>query len=108
MAPKPFTASINGKEVTLYQNPQTGLFYTIQDDGRHTPVDYSLIEGQTTSMQRLKYWRNRLGYTQAELARLVHVSSPTVIMTWENGLRRPLGEYRRLLNAELRSGIFPD
>lgn len=108
MASNPFTVSINGKEATLRQNPQTGLFYTIQNDGKHTPVDYSLIKDQTVSMQRLKYWRNRFGYTQAELAELVHVSSPTVIMMWENGLRHPLRKYRRLLNTELCSDIFPD
>lgn len=108
MASNPFTASINGEEVTLRQSPQTGLFYIIRNNGKHTPVDYSLIRTQTTSMQRLKYWRNRFGYTQTELAKLVNVSSPTVIMMWENGLRHPLRKYRQLLNTNLSSDIFPD
>ena len=108
MTPNPFTATIGDEEVTVYQNAYTGLFYNIAADGRHTPVDYVLIRTQTTSMQRLKYWRNRYGYTQAELARLVHVSSPTVIMMWENGLRHPLRKHRRLLNEKLSYDIFPD
>lgn len=108
MASNPFTASINGKEVLLRQNPQTGLFYAIQNNGKHTPVDYYLIKDQTSSMQRLKYWRNRFGYTQAELAGLIHVSSPTVIMMWENGLRHPRRKYRQLLNTGLCPDIFPD
>ena len=108
MATEPFTATIGSEEVTVHQNQNTGLFYTIARDGRHTPVDYILIRTQTTSMQRLKYWRNRYGYTQAGLARLIHVSSPTVIMMWENGLRYPRKKYRHLLNAELSMDIFQD
>lgn len=108
MASNSSTVSINGKEITIRQNAQTGLFYTIQNNGKHTPVDYSLIKDQTTGMQRLKYWRNRFGYTQAELAKLLNVSSPTVIMMWENGLRHPLRKYRQLLNTELCPDIFPD
>lgn len=106
MATKPFTAIIRGKKVTVYQNAYTGLFYAIRHDGRHTPVDYSLIRTQTTPTQRLKYWRNRHGYTQAELARLIHVSSPTIIMMWENGLRHPRKEYRQRLNAVLGDQVF--
>lgn len=101
-----FIASIKGKSVTVTQNPYTGLFHAIQSDGRHTPVSYRLIRTQTTSQQRLKYWRNRHGYTQAELARLIHVSSPTIIMMWENGLRHPRKEYRQRLNAELGGEVF--
>lgn len=108
MATKPFTATIRGKKVIVYQNAYTGFFFAVRSDGKHTPVGYSLIRTQTTSMQRLKYWRNRYGYTQAELARLVHVSSPTVIMMWENGLRHPCRKYRKLLNTELSYDIFPD
>lgn len=103
-----FTATIGDKEITVYQNGNTGLFYTVSIDGRHTPVDYRLIRTQTTDRQRLKYWRNRFGYTQADLARLIHVSSPTVIATWENGLRHPLKKHRRLLNAELGYDVFLD
>lgn len=106
MATEPFAAIIKGENVTVTQNPYTGLFYAIKSDGRHTPVDYRFIRTQTTSRQRLKYWRNRHGYTQAELARLIHVSSPTIIMMWENGLRHPRKEYRQRLNAELGGGVF--
>lgn len=108
MATKLFTATIENEELTIYQNVYTGLFYTITADGRHTPVSYRLIRTQTTSLQRLKYWRNRYGYTQTELAKLIHVSSPTVVMMWENGLRHPRKEYRKLLNAVLSYDIFPD
>lgn len=108
MAPALFTITIGNEELTIHQNVHTGLFYGITADGKHTPVDYDRIKTRTTSQERLKYWRNRFGYTQAELAELTHVSSPTVIMMWENGLRHPLREYRQLLNTELCSDIFPD
>lgn len=108
MTAKPFTAIIGNEEVEAYQNTYTGLFYTILPDGRHTPIDYTLIKTQTTSMQRLKYWRNQYGYTQAELADLIHVSSPTIIMMWENGLRHPLKKHQKLTNTELGHDIFPD
>lgn len=108
MAKEPFTATIKGEKVSVYQNANTGLFYTILPDGRRAPVDYLLVRPQTTSMQRLKYWRNRYGYTQAELAKLVHVSSPTIVMMWENGLRRPLRKHRKLLDEELGYDIFLD
>lgn len=103
-----FTITIENEELAIRQNVHTGLFYGITADGEHTPVDYARIKTRTTSQERLKYWRNRFGYTQAELAELVHVSSPTVIMMWENGLRRPLRKYRQLLNEKLCSDIFPD
>lgn len=106
MATKPFTVTIEGKEIPVCQNVHTGLFYAIRDDGWHVPVSYPLIKEQTPSAQRLKYWRNRYGYTQAELAELIHVSSPTVIMMWENGLRHPRKEYRQRLNAELGGEVF--
>lgn len=103
-----FTITIGNEELTIRQNVHTGLFYGISADGKRTPVDYARIKTRTTSQERLKYWRNRFGYTQVELAELVHVSSPTVIMMWENGLRHPLRKYRRLLNEKLSSDIFPD
>lgn len=106
MSTKPFTATIKGEKVTVTQNPYTGLFHAIKSDGRHTPVSYRYIRTQTTSQQRLKYWRNRHGYTQAELAKLINVSSPTIIMMWENGLRYPRKEYRQRLNAELGGEVF--
>lgn len=108
MTTKPFTATIGGREITVCQNAYTGLFYAIRRDGTHMPVDYRLIRTQTTSMQRLKYWRNRYGYTQADLARLIHASSPTIIMMWENGLRHPRREYRQRINAALNFEIFPE
>lgn len=106
MAKEPFTATIKGRKILVYQNVYTGLFHTITDNGKHTPVSYCRIKAWTTSLQRLKYWRNRFGYTQAELAKLIHVSSPTVIMMWENGLRHPRKEYRQRLNAELGGDVF--
>lgn len=108
MAAKPFTAIIGGRETTVWQNGHTGLFYTVRDDGRHVPVSYRLIETQATGMQRLKYWRNRYGYTQTDLAERLHVSGKTIIEMWENGLRYPLRKYRRLINAELGGDIYPD
>lgn len=108
MATKPFTATIKGRELTVRQNAYTGLFYAINPNGSHTPISYFLIRSQTTSMQRLKYWRNRYGYTQAELAKRLHVSSKTIIEMWENGLRHPLKKYRQLINAELCQDIFPE
>lgn len=108
MATKPFTVTIEGKEITIRQNAYTGLFYAILDDGRHAPVSYRLVRKQASSMQRLKYWRNRYGYTQAELAERLHVSGKTIIEMWENGLRHPLKKYRQLINAELSQDIFPD
>ena len=103
-----FTITIGNEELTIHQNVHTGLFYGITADGERTPVDYARIKTRTTSQERLKYWRNRFGYTQVELAELVNVSSPTVIMMWENGLRHPLRKHRRLLNEKLSSDIFPD
>lgn len=108
MTTKPFTAIIGGKKFTIRQNVHTGLFYTIRNDGRHSPVSYRLIEAQAPCMQRLKYWRNRHGYTQSDLAERLHVSSKTIIEMWENGLRHPLKKYRQLINAELGQDIYPD
>lgn len=108
MAAKPFTAIIEGKETLVRQNAYTGLFYTIQDDGRHAPVSYRLVKAQTSSMQRLKYWRSRYGYTQSDLAERLHVSSKTIIEMWEHGLRHPLKKYRQLINEELSRDIFPE
>lgn len=108
MAMNPFTAVIGGKKILVRQNAYTGLFYAIKHDGSHTPVDYHLIRGQIPSMQRLKYWRNRYGYTQSDLAERLHVSSKTIIEMWENGLRHPLKKYRQLINTELSPDIFPD
>lgn len=106
MATKPFTVTIKDEKITVHQNPYTGAFYHIRADGKHTPVSYAFIKTQTTTTQRLKYWRNRYGYTQAELAKLVHVSGPTIIMMWENGLRHPCKKSRRRLNAELGGEVF--
>lgn len=108
MTTKPFIATIRGREITVYQNAYTGLFYTVRRDGTHTPVDYPLIRAQTTSVQRLKYWRNRYGYTQADLAERIHVSGKTIIEMWENGLRHPTKKNRQLINVELSYDIFPN
>ena len=108
MATALFTITIGNEELTIHQNVHTGLFYGVSADGKHTPVDYARIKTRTTSQERLKYWRTRFGYTQAELAEMVHVSSPTVIMMWETGLRYPLRQYRQLLNEKLSCDIFPD
>lgn len=108
MTAKPFTATIKGREITVYQNAYTGLFYTIRHDGTHMPVDYPLIRTQTTSIQRLKYWRNRYGYTQADLAERIHVSGKTIIEMWENGLRHPTKKNRQLINAVLGLDVFHD
>lgn len=108
MANKPFTVTIKDEKITVHQNPYTGAFYTITANGKHTPVSYALIRTQTSSLQRLKYWRNRYGYTQAELAKLIHVSGPTIIMMWENGLRHPRKEYRQRINAELGGNVFTE
>lgn len=108
MTTKPFTAAIRGREITVYQNAYTGLFYTIRRDGTHMPVDYPLIKTRTTSIQRLKYWRNRYGYTQADLAERIHVSGKTIIEMWETGLRYPTKKNRQLINAELSYDIFPN
>lgn len=108
MATNPFIVTIKGKETLVCQNAYTGLFHAILDDGRHVPVGYHLIREQVPSMQRLKYWRNRYGYTQADLAERLHVSGKTIIEMWENGLRHPLKKYRQLINAELSPDIFPD
>ena len=108
MATNPSTVTIKGKETLICQNHNTGLFYTILDDGGHAPVSYRLIREQVPSMQRLKYWRNRYGYTQTDLAKLIHVSSPTIIMMWENGLRHPRKEYRQRINAELGGNVFTE
>lgn len=106
MATTLFTVTIGSEELKICQNVRTGLFYGITADGKHMPVDYRLIRARTTGIQRLKYWRNRCGYTQEELAKLIHVSSPTIIMMWENGLRHPRKEYRQRLNAELGYDVF--
>lgn len=108
MAADSFIASIKGKRTTVCQNTYTGLFYAIENDGRHTPVDYNLIKTQTTGVQRLKYWRNRCGYTQAELAEQLHVSSKTIIMMWEAGLRHPSKENRRRIYETLGYDVFYD
>lgn len=108
MATDSFIASIKGKRTTVHQNAYTGLFYTIENNGRHTPVDYDLIRTQTTCEQRLKYWRNRYGYTQTELAERIHVSGKTIIMTWEAGLRHPNKENRQRIHEVLGHDVFHD
>ena len=68
---------INGQEVTVEQDSQTGQFFTRQDIG-NIPVDYATISDRVTIGQCVKYWRLRHGYSQAELAeRNSHVGNRT-------------------------------
>jgi hypothetical protein len=56
---------INGQEVTVEQDSQTGQFFTRQNTG-NIPVDYATISDRVTIGQCIKYWRLRHGYSQAE------------------------------------------
>lgn len=91
-----FTAVINNETHTVYQNPRTGLFYTVQQQ-EHIPVGYDLIKDKTTISQRIKYWRNQYGYSQAELADLINMAGKNVVAMWENGRRTPQEKTLRLL-----------
>lgn len=83
-----FDVTINGESFSIHQNAVTGLFYTTWKH-EHIPVDYDLIKDETTIGQRIKYWRCRYGYTQAELANLIGVSGKNVVAMWENSRRIP-------------------
>lgn len=104
MKPK-ITTVINGKPVTVEQDPQTGQFYTRQSVG-NIPVDYATISDSITIGQCIKYWRCRHGYSQEELAERIGVSSPNVIAMWECGRRRPLKQYRLRLAEQLGYDIL--
>ena len=96
---------INGQEVTVEQDSQTGQFFTRQNVG-NIPVDYSTISDRVTIGQCIKYWRCRHGYSQEELAERIGVSSPNVIAMWECGRRRPLKQYRLRLAEQLGYDIL--
>lgn len=96
---------INGQEVTVEQDSQTGQFYTRQTVG-NIPIDYETISDNVTIGQRIRYWRLRHGYSQAELAERINVSSPNVVAMWENGRRKPQKEYRSRLAEQLGYDIL--
>lgn len=96
---------INGQEVTVEQDSQTGQFFTRQNIG-NIPVDYATISDRVTIGQCIKYWRLRHGYSQAELAERIGVASPNVIAMWENGRRKPQKQYRLRLAEHLGYDIL--
>lgn len=98
-------AVINNESLTVYQHPRTGLFYTIKQH-EHIPVGYDLIKDKTTISQRIKYWRNQYGYSQAELADLLNMSGKNVVAMWENGRRAPQEKTLRLLARHLDFDSF--
>ena len=91
---------INGQEVTVEQDSQTGQFFTRQNIG-NIPVDYATISDRVPIGQRIKYWRTRHGYSQAELAERIGVAGPNVVAMWENGRRKPQKQYRLRLAEQL-------
>lgn len=96
---------INGQEVTVEQDSQTGQFYTRQTVG-NIPVDYTTISDKVTIGQCIKYWRIRHGYSQAELAERIGVAGPNVVAMWENGRRKPQKQYRLRLAEQLGYDIL--
>ena len=96
---------INGQEVTVEQDSLTGQFFVRQNTG-NIPVDYATISDRVTIGQCIKYWRLRYGYSQAELAERIGVSSPNVIAMWENAHRKPQKQYRLRLAEQLGYDIL--
>lgn len=96
---------INGQEVTVEQDSQTGQFFIRQNIG-NIPVDYATISASVTIGQCIKYWRLRHGYSQAELAERIGVASPNVIAMWETGRRKPQKQYRLRLAEHLGYDIL--
>lgn len=96
---------INGQEVTVEQDSQSGQFYTRQNIG-NIPVDYTTISDRVTIGQCIKYWRLRHGYSQTELAERIGVSGPNVVAMWENGRRKPQNKYRLRLAEQLGCDIL--
>jgi len=96
---------INGQEVTVEQDSQTGQFFTRQNSG-NIPVDYATISDRVTIGQCIKYWRLRHGYSQAELAKRIGVASPSVIAMWETRRRKPQKQYRLRLAEQLGYDIL--
>lgn len=102
-----FNTTISGENLTIYQHPTTGLFYTIRNNN-HIPVHFDLIKNETTLGQRIKYWRTQYGYSQAQLANLINVSSPNVIAMWENERRTPNKNYLARLAYYLDYSLIED
>ena len=96
---------INGQEITVEQDSQTGQFFTRQSVG-NIPIDYAAISDRTTIGQRIKYWRIRHGYSQAELAERIGVTGPNVVAMWETGRRKPQKKYRLRLSEQLGHDIL--
>lgn len=96
---------INGQEVTVEQNSQSGQFFTRQNTG-NIPIDYETISDRVTIGQCIKYWRIRHGYSQAELAERICVAGHNVIAMWENGRRKPQKQYRLRLAEQLGYDIL--
>lgn len=96
---------INGQEVTVEQDSQTGQFFTRENLG-NIPIDYASVSDQVTIGQCIKYWRLRHGYSQAELAERIGVASQTVVAMWETERRKPQKEYRLRLAEHLGCDIL--
>jgi DNA-binding XRE family transcriptional regulator len=96
---------INGQEVTVEQDSQTGQFFTRENLG-NIPIDYASVSDRVTIGQCIKYWRVRHGYSQAELAERIGVAGHNVIAMWENGRRKPQKEYRLRLAEHLDRDIL--
>lgn len=96
---------INGQEVTVEQDSQTGQFFARENLG-NIPVNYETISDNVTIAQCIKYWRIRHGYSQAELAERIGAAGPNVVAMWETGRRKPQKEYRLRLAEKLGYDIL--
>lgn len=96
---------INGQEVTVEQDSQTGQFFTRENLGT-IPIEYETISDRVTIGQCIKYWRIRHGYSQAQLAEQIGVASSNVVAMWETGRRKPQKEYRLRLAEHLGYDIL--
>lgn len=96
---------INGQEVTVEQDSQTGQFFTRENLG-NIPIDYETISDRVNIGQCIKYWRIRHGYSQTELAEQIGVAGPNVVAMWESGRRKPQKEYRLRLAEHLGYDIL--
>lgn len=67
---------------------------TEEDIARHEAEDFA--EARRDAGRHLQRVRKRLGLSQRELAKRIHVSTET-IRNWEQGKRRPTGPARALL-----------
>lgn len=96
---------INGQEVTVEQDSQTGQFFARENLG-NIPIDYASVSDRVTIGQCIKYWRLRHGYSQAELAERIGVASQNVVAMWETERRKPQKEYRLRLAEQLGYDIL--